>query len=106
MPLEAIQPGATALTVTPACAPLRTPLSLGESCPWPARASAASGPWPGMPPHVAEHIDDTPPVCSMLLIEHLAGDAQKPPTRLVAYHVSKTLLIDRRSGAGNWPPDY
>ncbi len=101
MPLDAIQPGATALTRTPAW-PHSTAAVLVKFS-MPARA-APEWPMPGMPPHMsASMLTMLPPV---LLSDWLntSRATRKPPTRLVRSTVSKPFWLIEASGAGYWPP--
>ena len=101
MPLEAIQPGATALTRTPAWAHSKAAVMVRLDMPARARRE---WPMPGMPLHeVGRHVDDR---AAVLLhgLRNTSRIIRKPPVRLLATTASKPRLLIAISGAGNWPP--
>ena len=98
MPLEAIQPGATALTRTGAHSSAAVSVKLSM----PARA-APEWPMPGMPPHMsAMMLTIAPPsqLAAAVVVEHPLGDAlarhQEAAGQVVAHDRVPALGADRR----------
>ena len=107
MPLDAIQPGATALTRTGAHSSAAVSVRLSM----PARA-APEWPMPGMPPHMsAMMLTMAPPFGASLAAVRFSIHCvthsraiRKPPVRLLRTTASQPLALIAASGAGNWPP--
>src|SRR6218665_576728 len=99
--LEAIPPGATALTRTPAAAHSQAAVSVNDNMP--ARAGP-EWPIPGMPPHMsAMMLTMAPPCISIPYVKHSRA-IRKPPVRLLRSTASQPLRLMARKGAGNCPP--
>ena len=106
MPLDAIQPGATALTRTGAHSSAAVSVKLSM----PARA-APEWPMPGMPFHMsAMMLTIAPPrgaplpsSSSIHCVTHSRA-IRKPPVRLLRTTASQPLALIAASGDGNWPP--
>ena len=104
MPLEAIQPGATALTRTGAHSSAAVSVKLSM----PARA-APEWPMPGMPFHMSAMMLTIAPPRARLpsscihWVMHSRA-IRKPPVRLLRTTASQPLALIAASGAGNWPP--
>jgi hypothetical protein len=101
MPLLAIQPGATALTRTPACAHSKAAVIVRLLMP--ARA-APLWPMPGMPLRKSAVMLTTAPPCACMHWLKSSRIIRKPPVRLLATTASKPFLLMAISGAGNCPP--
>ncbi|MNP36158.1 hypothetical protein D3C76_1295240 [compost metagenome] len=86
MPLEAIQPGATALTRTPACPHSYAAVLVRLSMP---ERAAPEWPMPGMPPHMSASMLTMAPPCLLMDWLNTSRAIRKPPTRLVRITVSK-----------------
>ena len=96
MPEEAIQPGATAFTRTPAYCHSTAAVSVRLSMP--ARA-APEWPMPGMEHHMSAMMFTTePPLCSIHWVKHSRA-MRKPPVRLLRTTVSKPFCEICLSGA-------
>jgi len=103
MPLEAIKPGATALTRTGA----HSLAAVSEKFSMPARA-APECPMPGIPFHMSAMmlVMDMSflPSCSIMCWLNTSRATRKPPVRLFRTTVSKPLPLIMFNGEGNWPP--
>src|SRR3954463_212756 len=101
MPLEAIQPGATALTRTPQDAHSNDAVIVRLLMP--ARAAPECA-MPGMPLRKSAVMLTIAPPCLAMLWLNTSRIIRKPPVRLLATTASKPFLLIVAIGAGNWPP--